>query len=168
MITFSEYLTLHEAFDSITPKPIPFGSNEDWDDPTPYTNQKFSAILGLMRTVFVLDGIYFQVLCDKTTQEVSFRVSRTEDLTQYSDEPIGVSINIQILFSHILYIISKYIEQYKPPRIMFTSRSHTKKLYAGFYKSKALNDQAKKLGYSLTSSESLPDGSDKYVYSKVV
>lgn len=164
IINFEEFSQINEAFDTIKPKPIQFGSNADWDDPNPYTNGKFENIIGIYRTVFNLEGIFFQILFERMTGEVSFRVSETEDLTKFTDEPIGVGVNIQVLFSHILYVISKLIIQLRPPKIIFTSKSHTKKLYAGFYKSKSLEDEAKKLGYSSAKKESMPDGSDKYTY----
>jgi hypothetical protein len=170
MLSYQKYKKLlSESLDSLSPKEIDFGSNGDFWDDNPYSDKKFSQFIGnLYQTIFKKDGIFFRVLFDKKTSEISFQVSKGEDVTSFNDEKLGKGTEIIQLFSHLLYIIPFIIKQFNPSTLMFSSKHHTLKLYdALFSKSKAINKFLQNVGFEKKSEiQKNSDGSHSYYFEK--
>ena len=66
---------------------------------------------------------------NKETNEILFEVSKSDDITTFTDEKLGQGVNVQLLFSYLLYLLSFIIKEFNPPEIIFTSKLHTKKIY---------------------------------------
>jgi hypothetical protein len=163
MKSFKEYMKeyITEVFDSLKPIPIKFGSNEEpFDSDNSYNDKKFAPFHGnLYRTVFK-DDVWVQVLFDKSTQEISFMTSNSEDVFSFTtDKRQDVRGNVMSIFSHLLYILPFLVKQFRPLRLMFNSKPHTKKIYDLVYAKQMLQQ----FGYETVSK--VDTGSEtQYVY----
>lgn len=170
MLSYQQFKNLLiESLDSLKPKEIQFGSNGDFWDENPYSDKKFSHFIdSLYQTLFKKDKIFFRVLFDKKTTEISFQVSKNEDVTSFTDEKLGEGTEIINLFSNLLYIIPFLVKQFNPQSLMFSSKQHTMKLYdALFLKSKAINSFLEQLGFKKKDEiKKNSDGSHSYYFER--
>lgn len=166
--TFIEQL--NESLDSLSPKEITFGSNADFWDENPYSDKKFSQFVGsLYQTLFKVNNIFFRILFDKKTKEISFQVSLSDDVSSFTDEKLTKGTEIVPLFSYILYILPFLIKQFSPNEVMFKSKDHTKKLYdALFNKSKGITSYLASIGFKRKGDIiKNSDGEHSYYFEKI-
>lgn len=128
-----------------------------------YNNKKFEQIRGsLYRTVFKSDGVWVQVVADKSNNELLFMTSNTEDITSFNSDKSDVTGDFVKILRQVLYIIPFMVNQLKMTTITVISKPHTKKIYDALFNQRVSN----KFGFELVTKTTDSQNNSVYTFKK--